>query len=314
MSSSSVEELVALPDVDLVLVLNTAPQHAETVRAAIAAGKHVYCEWPLTVTSAIAEELARTRRGTRACATSSACSGGSRRITAIVRDLIAEGYVGTLRSVRMHVSMNYFQALRSPALRWTVPPENFSSVVAIYAGHFLDMLFAAVGRPTSLSALMVNQFPVVTIAGTGEAIADDDARPARAVRAARRVTRCSRCISRAASATARACRSTSPATAGDLRITNASAFGDVGDDYVIEGAHGDNLPLERLAIPASYDWLPESGLPSAVLELANLYVAFARDGVDGTQEAPSFDDAVWLHHLFDRIAQSSREGERQTVE
>jgi hypothetical protein len=58
----------------------------------------------------------------------------------------------------------------------------------------------------------------------------------------------------------------------------------------------------------------ESGLPSAVLELANLYVAFARDGVDGTQEAPSFDDAVWLHHLFDRIAQSSRDGERQTVE
>ena len=39
-----------------------------------------------------------------------------------------------------------------------------------------------------------------------------------------------------------------------------------------------------------------------------------RDGSDATQEAPSFDDAVWLHHLFDRIAQSSREGERQTVE
>jgi predicted dehydrogenase len=53
----TVEELVALPEVDLVIVLNTAPQHAETVRAAIAAGKHVYCEWPLTVSSEIAAEL-----------------------------------------------------------------------------------------------------------------------------------------------------------------------------------------------------------------------------------------------------------------
>ncbi|WP_298691942.1 Gfo/Idh/MocA family oxidoreductase [uncultured Sphingomonas sp.] len=308
----SVEELVALPDVDLVLVLNTAPQHAETVRAAIAARKHVYCEWPLTVTSAIAEELAGLARdaGVRHVV------GLQRRLAPhnrYLRDLIAEGYVGTLRSVRMHVSMNYFQARRSPALRWTVPPENFSSVVAIYAGHFLDMLFAAVGRPTSLSALMVNQFPVVTIAGTGETIATTT--PDQLVMSARLAGDAVLSVHiEGGKRNGSGVQIDVTGTAGDLRITNASAFGDVGDDYVIEGAHGDNLLLERLAIPASYDWLPESGLPSAVLELANLYVVLARDGVDGTQEAPSFDDAVWLHHLFDRIAQSSREGERQTVE
>ena len=33
---------------------------------------------------------------------------------------------------------------------------------------------------------------------------------------------------------------------GDIRISNTSAFGDVGDDYVIEGAHGDNIPLQTL--------------------------------------------------------------------
>jgi hypothetical protein len=31
---------------------------------------------------------------------------------------------------------------------------------------------------------------------------------------------------------------------GDIRISNTSAFGDLGDDYVIEGAHGDNIPLQ----------------------------------------------------------------------
>ena len=167
--AESVAELVALADVDMVLVLNTAPQHADTARAAIAAGKHVYCEWPLTVSSAIAQELAQLARdaGIRHVV------GLQRRLaphTLYVRDLIRDGYVGNLRSVRMHVSMNYFQALRSQALAWTAPAENFSSVVAIYAGHFLDMLFQAVGRPTSLSALTMNQIPTVTIRETGETI------------------------------------------------------------------------------------------------------------------------------------------------
>src|ERR1700742_3872052 len=46
--ASSVEELIDSADIDLVVVLNTAPQHAQTVRRVIEAGKDVYCEWPLT--------------------------------------------------------------------------------------------------------------------------------------------------------------------------------------------------------------------------------------------------------------------------
>jgi hypothetical protein len=45
-------------------------------------------------------------------------------------------------------------------------------------------------------------------------------------------------------------------------------------------------------ILASYDWLPASGLPSALLELANLYVALARDRIAGKHDAPDFDDVV----------------------
>jgi predicted dehydrogenase len=101
---------------------------------------------------------------------------------------------------------------------------------------------------------------------------------------------------------------------GDLKITNVSAFGDVGDDYVITGASGDNLPMMEMPVPDSYDWLPPSGLPSAVLELANLYAAFAKDGETGSHTAPSFEDAVWLHRLFDNFEKSSVEGKRVNVE
>src|SRR5207302_9401306 len=41
------EQLVAQPDVDLVAVTVKVPHHRELVSAAVAAGKAVYCEWPL---------------------------------------------------------------------------------------------------------------------------------------------------------------------------------------------------------------------------------------------------------------------------
>src|SRR5947207_9551528 len=41
------EELVTQPDVDVVAVTVRAPLHRALVTAALAAGKAVYCEWPL---------------------------------------------------------------------------------------------------------------------------------------------------------------------------------------------------------------------------------------------------------------------------
>jgi predicted dehydrogenase len=308
---STVDDMLALPDLDLVAVLNTAPQHAETVRAVIAAGKDVYCEWPLTVSTQIAEDLVQLaqKAGVRHVV------GLQRRLAPhnrYVHDLLADGFVGKLRSVRMHVSMNYFQGTRPPALRWTAPAENFSSVAAIYGGHFLDMLFEAVGWPRNLSAMLVNQFPEVRIAGTEEKITttapdqfllmgmlDENAVVTVQIEGGKR--------------NGSGVEIQITGHEGDLRIVNTSAFGDVGDDYVITGAHGDNLPLQIMNIPASYDWLPESGLPSAVLELANLYAAFARDLRTGRHDAPTFDDAVRMHRLFDLFEQSARDGKRLEV-
>jgi predicted dehydrogenase len=301
------DELIADPDIDLVLVTNTAPQHAETVRAVIAAEKDVYCEWPLTVSSEIAEELAQL-----------ASDAGVRHVVGLqrrlaphnryVRDLIAQGYIGKLRSVRVHVSMNYFQAILPKALEWTIPPENFSTVVTIYAGHFLDMVFHAVGRPASISALLANQFKMVTIRETGVEAATTapnqlvlsgglggDAILSVHIEGGKR--------------NGSGVQIDITGDEGDLRITNLSAFGGLGEDYVITGAHGDNVPLELLPVPDSYNWLPPSDLPSAVLELANLYVAFAA-GPDATDGAPTFDDAVWMHRLMDGFEKSSCQGIR----
>jgi predicted dehydrogenase len=84
------------------------------------------------------------------------------------RDLLAQGYLGQIRSVRMHVSMNYFQGRRSTDLAWTIPPENFSHILSIYDGHFMDMLFHVVGAPEIVWAVVAPQFPSITLIETGE--------------------------------------------------------------------------------------------------------------------------------------------------
>lgn len=307
----SVEELLAIAEVDLVLATNTAPQHADTVRKAIAAGKHIYSEWPLTTSTAIATELRdlAEKAGVRHVV------GLQRRLAPhnrYIRDLIADGFVGKIRSVRIHVSMNYFQPTVPQALAWTIPAENFSHVVAIYAGHFLDMLFHAVGKPVSISALLANQFKAVTVRETG--VTSPNTTPHQLVLAGDLGGKAVLSVHiEGGKRNGSGVQIDITGDAGDLRITNVSAFGDVGDDYVVEGAHGDNLPLKRLEIPASYNWLPDSELPSAVLELANLYVALART-TEGQDVAPSFDDAIWMHALMDGFERSSAAGVRVAVD
>ena len=51
-------DLIRDPDVDVVTVAVRVPDHRELVLAALAAGKHVYCEWPLGRDVAEAQEMA----------------------------------------------------------------------------------------------------------------------------------------------------------------------------------------------------------------------------------------------------------------
>ena len=54
--------LVRDPDIDRVSVTVKVPEHRALVLAALEAGKHVYCEWPLGRDVAEAEEMARAVR------------------------------------------------------------------------------------------------------------------------------------------------------------------------------------------------------------------------------------------------------------
>lgn len=82
-------------------------------------------------------------------------------------------YVGKLRSVRMHVSMEYFGQQRPPSLDWRIPEANFSHVLSIYGGHFLDMLFHVAGQPKTVSAVVATQFPTLTLTARGQSFPNE---------------------------------------------------------------------------------------------------------------------------------------------
>jgi predicted dehydrogenase len=97
---------------------------------------------------------------------------------------------------------------------------------------------------------------------------------------------------------------------GDLKVSNPLSFANA-EDNKIEGVKGDGEPLRLLPVPASYHGLPTSTLDASVLDLAYLYAAYAKDRANGTRVAPSFADAVKMHHLLDLIAAASSTGRRQ---
>src|SRR5215216_3534670 len=94
------EQLVTQPDIDVVAVTVKVPHHRQLVSAALAAGKAVYCEWPLgrdlddsrAMAKLAADQAVRTAVGLQA-----------RQAPAIefVQELLGDGYLGEVLSTTM---------------------------------------------------------------------------------------------------------------------------------------------------------------------------------------------------------------------
>jgi predicted dehydrogenase len=101
--------------------------------------------------------------------------------------------------------------------------------------------------------------------------------------------------------------------AGDLRITNTSAFGGVNEGYQVSGGQAGDTASHTLPLPESYVRFPETGLATGIAEVGDLFIAYAEDVANGTTTVPTFADAVWLQNLFTQFIESQETGRRVTV-
>jgi predicted dehydrogenase len=101
----SYEALLADPDVDVVYISLPNGMHVEWTRRALAAGKHVLCEKPLTRNPAEVEELfdLAEQRGLQL---SEAFMYRHTPQTVRLKELVDEGTIGELRLIRGHFSFN----------------------------------------------------------------------------------------------------------------------------------------------------------------------------------------------------------------
>jgi predicted dehydrogenase len=296
------QALITHPDVDLVVVLAPAPEHARLVKAAIAAGKDIYSEWPLTTKTSDSEELLSLAeaKGVRHIVGLQRRLGPSARYT---RDLVKQGYVGKIRSARMTVSVDAFPATMPGRYEWAFHSSNFSHVLSVYAAHFGDMLFQSVGFPKKLTAVVENQFPFITVEETGQKVPNTSPNAAMVVGALKNGGLFSVQIE-GGQQHRTGLQIDITGTEGVLRVTNSRAFENK-EDNSIEGVNGDGSSLSPLPVPAEYRSLANSHLDASVQDVAYLYAAYARDKKTGTSEASNFRDALRQHQLIDQIVQTS---------
>ena len=302
------EQLVAQPDIDVVAVTVRAPLHRELVSAALAAGKAVYCEWPLgrdldearAMAALAAEREVRTVIGLQA-----------RQAPAIefVQELMGDGYVGEVLSTTM-VGLSVLGDVLVQPNAYMLDKTSGANVVTIAFGHSLDILCYVLGEFADLSALSDLRRPLITIEETGEQIVKTAADQIAVIGT----------LTSGATASVHVREAVAGGTGflweingtdGTLRITAAAAYPEI-FPLTVAGARGGGEPVE-LVIPAALTQkLPAltslEGAPA--YNVGRAYAAFAADISDGTRTVPDFSDAVRRHELIAAIESSAATGER----
>ncbi|MFF5563160.1 Gfo/Idh/MocA family protein [Streptomyces sp. NPDC012623] len=298
-------DLINDPDIDLVAVVTPSPEHAPYVKAAIEAGKDVYSEWPLTTRTADSEELLALAeaKGVRHIVGLQRRLGPANRYA---RDLLAQGYVGQVRAARISVGVDAFGPVMPGKVAWTFDVDNYTHVLSVYGGHFLDVLFQLVGPPKDLTAITATQFPELTVAETGKTVPSAKPDAAMAIGTLESGGLFSVQLE-GGQKFPTGLQIDITGTEGVLRVTNDRAFENTEDNTLhgVNGASG-TPALTVLPVPDEYRSLPDASLDESVQDLAHLYATFAGDKSNGTTEATTFADAVNQHRLIDRIQQASR--------
>ena len=150
-------EMVSHPDIDLVAVSVRVPLHHDMVMAALAAGKHVFCEWPLGANLSEAEEMATLARSKGVGHMVGLQARGSPPLLRL-RELLEEGYVGEVLACNMTMFLPGLLQ-RGGSMAWMADREMGANTLTIATGHAIDAFCFCAGEFTELSARLATQVP-----------------------------------------------------------------------------------------------------------------------------------------------------------
>ena len=294
------------PAVDLVAVTVKVPHHRSLVEAAAAAGKHVYCEWPLGDGLADAEAITSCVRAAGVRAT----LGLQARMAPAIRHaacLVAEGYVGQVLSVTLVGSGMQWGATVDRSNAYIIDRAHGATILSIPVGHTLDAVCHMLGEFRSVMATTAVRQPDVIRTDNGERLAKT---------AADQIV-FHGVLESGAIASVHYRGGMSRGTKllweingrdGDLQLTAEGGHAQI-FDIKLFGGRGGGRALAPIAIDPQHRFVPEE-LSGPAVNVAQLYACFANDIREGTSTSPTLDEAIARHRLIDAIERSAAEGRR----
>ncbi len=278
--------LIADPSIDVVSVCVKVPDHRDLVLAALAASKHVYCEWPLGRTVAEAEEMAAAaiKSGVHhAIGLQARLAPAARR----ARDIVNDGALGRLLQARVTSTTAGYAPTLPSAYAYLNRRESGANLATILGGHTLDLAELLLGDAVDLRSVNATQWPMVVLSDTGQRI--ERHVPDLVLVASRHASGCLLMAEVAGNRPA------------DTRFT----FEIVGEDATVTltGGHPHSFQAGALSVETSWGEQPvpaplaSGGLAGAAANVAEVYAALAHDIRTDSRTVPDFVHAARLTRL-----------------
>jgi predicted dehydrogenase len=297
-----INELVAQPDIDIISTVVRIPNHYEVVMAALYAGKHVYCEWPLGASLAETEEMATVARD-KGVVTAIGLQGMHDPTLTYIKELVDEGWLGEIHSVQMTFLGTAYPD-RPSRQEYEREISKGAHLFNIVGGHTLTYLAYCFGPLSELSATVATRVKQLHMVDTGEMVnaqTPDNVLINGVLANGGLLNYQIAAVPYHADGwrmTAYGSKGTIMATTQGLpQITPVTLVGAQGND-----------PLGELPVPKRLRFVPEAVPFGPPQNVAQAYVRMAEAIDEGKPLAPNFDDALQIHRLLKAIQYSSDEG------
>jgi predicted dehydrogenase len=286
--------------IDIITIAVNVPAHRILVRAALDAGKTVYCEAPLGRSIAETEEMARA---VRSCHTAIGLQGRHNPAVRRAAELVSAGRIGRPLSARIvsptvgfgpeiPVSHDIFNKLSSGA-----------NLLTITGGHTLDLVEAVLGPITEVDARTEIQWPIVKLKETG-------------ANSVRETADYVGVVGKTRSGAAFTADIEAGVPREDIRF-NFEVRGSDGwlsltsnQPYCFQA--GDLKLTSNIAF-VEPDAAAVSGNMQTAINVGEVYALLVRDLHEGTYKTPGFKHALHNALLIEAVKHSAERGVRQTV-
>jgi predicted dehydrogenase len=301
--------LASHADVDLVTVTVKVPDHLAPVIAAIEAGKHVYCEWPLGRDTGEAERMLAAADG-KGVVHAVGLQGQWSPTLNYIKDLVADGYVGRVLSATMIGRAPNWGATLDRA--YQADFANGANLMTITGGHQIDALCYCLGEFREVSAYVVSRRSEIFAEDQGAMVpltAPDQLAVCGLLEGGAVVA----FQIRGGMARGIEFMFEIHGSDGDLVAAATTGGSMQRQELSLHGAQGKGSKLAELPIPARYRYVPDEIAPDSPYNVAQLYTKLGESIRNGTKASPGFDAAVRRHRLIDAIVRASQTGQKQVL-